>query len=749
VTKQRPPAATPAVDAGSPPTGLDLAAASDAQVGTATTRPAVVPAETRGGEDTRRRGWFWHWNSIVTQYAPLLGLKGVGLLNSYTVWTDRREESPHRGYAFPSQQSEADFYGEDRAELITINKILVALDLIEIRKEMVLRVDPQGRRWRVPHNFYRVKDHADGFNLTGPAVLRVAALADQDKTVYRYVRRVFSPRFSPIDGDNVWHQILPELRQTPLWQRLAERALREEDRASARTRAGHAARRAPAADSPATSLSVPTNGDEPATFTSSNASSSVETPETAETSVASINRGLTFSVDDTNKGLPPVSATSVDSTNDGEATDVDPSNRTYNQSDLTTTNKDGAKTHEPGAGRRTPITGDSEAPHATTSHQSGHSGTVRDQQESPAAPVAQSPETGPGGWSPLLAEAEAATVRAFEEANARVASPAERNLLRGLADRFAVDLAEDPPATGSETPVLGWTRVATAIYEAVEAGSAFVAPRRVREILTRWERDGFPKDGEATPATPRGGTLAVDLLDAQPDVPLPHGHGGRRTWAFVVGRLGATIGRETLAELVTGTAIVGYREGEVTLAVPDATRAERIATTHRELIARKLSEAMRRPVRLVVLTTGGGDRSRRTGPRRHDDGPVTRPTQPRRDRAAETVTTLPVPSFVVAECGLASEQVWSAVLGEIVATNAVSAANFDAWLRATALIGREEMADGRVALVIGVPHALAQRRVGARYLAVLRGAVATVIGAPLAVRVVVSQEWLAESVASA
>ena len=88
----------------------------------------------RAGEDTRRRGWFWHWNNIVTQYAPLIGLKGVGLLNSYTVWTDRREESAYRGYAFPTQQSEAAFYGEDRAELIALNKILVALDLIEIRK---------------------------------------------------------------------------------------------------------------------------------------------------------------------------------------------------------------------------------------------------------------------------------------------------------------------------------------------------------------------------------------------------------------------------------------------------------------------------------------------------------------------------------------------------------------------------------------------------------------------------------------
>src|SRR6187401_1749138 len=151
-------------------------------------------AATRSGDDSRKRGWFWHWNAVITQYAPLIGLKGVGLLNSYTVWTDRREESPHRGYAFPSQQSEADFYGEDRAELITINKILVALDLIEIRKEMVLRTDERGRRWKVPHNFYRVKDHDDDFSLTTRDVMKVVALAAQDRAVYRYVKRIFSPR---------------------------------------------------------------------------------------------------------------------------------------------------------------------------------------------------------------------------------------------------------------------------------------------------------------------------------------------------------------------------------------------------------------------------------------------------------------------------------------------------------------------------------------------------------------------------
>lgn len=52
------------------------------------------------------------------------------------------------GTRSPPQQTEASFYGEDRAELIALNKILVALDLIEIRKEMVTRVDDQGRRWK-------------------------------------------------------------------------------------------------------------------------------------------------------------------------------------------------------------------------------------------------------------------------------------------------------------------------------------------------------------------------------------------------------------------------------------------------------------------------------------------------------------------------------------------------------------------------------------------------------------------------
>ena len=63
------------------------------------------------------------------------------------------------------------------------------------------------------------------------------------RSVYRYVRRIFSRKFAPIGPDNVWHRLLPELRQHPAWERLAARTAAEEDRASARTRAGHANRR--------------------------------------------------------------------------------------------------------------------------------------------------------------------------------------------------------------------------------------------------------------------------------------------------------------------------------------------------------------------------------------------------------------------------------------------------------------------------------------------------------------------------
>jgi hypothetical protein len=541
-----------------------------------TTEPPVTgvvgdasATESRSGDDARRRGWFWHWNSIVTQYAPMIGLKGVGLINSYTVWTDRRETSPHRGYAFPSQQREADFYGEDRAELITINKILVALDLIEIRKEMVLRTDERGRRWKVPHNFYRVKDHGDGFSLTSRDVLKVAELADRDRAVYRYLRRMFSPKFAPIDSQNVWHQILEEVRETEVWQRLAARTAKDESKASARSKAGHAARRV---NDPDAVFSLPTSGDseesEATGLDSANDSRTVGTNDrgvAAETPVAITNTGLATSVEAGNTGFGETGPTTVDPANTAPATSVQPTNSTYYQEETTTTTEDAG---DFGEGAKA---GESIGP-----------GTVPDSSRS-----------------------ESIAINRFEEANARASTPAECRLLRQLADRF------DPAAR--ESGATGWDWLAEAIDDAVSAGSAFVAPRRVREILTRWERDGAPDAGPVTgsrsvslrtdePVTKTrnishrsSGAVRSEAPAREPEaaftVPVVTieacGMTNRQVWAAVISDLQLTgaIGRADVATWLRDAAVLGVRDdGALLVGVPHDLAKRRATGRYREAI---------------------------------------------------------------------------------------------------------------------------------------------------------------------
>jgi len=423
---------------------------------------ADPPAEPTGqpersGEDVRRRGWFWHWNTIITQFAPLIGLKGVGLLNSYTVWTDRRENSPYRGYAFPSQQAEAAFYGEDRGELITINKILVTLDLIEIRKEMVTRTDEAGRRWRVPHNFYRVKDRPEGFVLTPEAVLRVVELADRDDGVYRYIRHIFSPRFAPIDRDNVWHQILPVVRRHPLWQKLAARAAAEDARFSARTRAGHARRKAAAVDAATPDPTVVAPSD-----------------SAAATVVAGSDSASPTTVARSDSGSPPEAVTTVGPSNNEEVSSVAPVDTTYDQ----------------------------DVP-ATTTTTALADGTA------PPADAA----------GPLL-EPSPEVVACYEAANARPASPLERTLLAELEREF-LPLAEargerpadvvvaairEAVASGSRYVAPKRVREILARWarQAVRAGAA--EPRRLTP-------DRTPSAPQSAEAAPLAALLAPATLD--------------------------------------------------------------------------------------------------------------------------------------------------------------------------------------------------------------------------------------------
>jgi hypothetical protein len=95
------------------------------------------------------------------------------------------------------------------------------------------------------------------------------------------------------------------------------------------------------------------------------------------------------------------------------------------------------------------------------------------------------------GSAPEHGPDRAAAVRAFAEANGREASPAEERLLAGIAAE--VDRSRQEGQSLDTTS--GWAVVCAAIYEAVDSGSSFVAPKRVREIVRRWLREGVETSG--------------------------------------------------------------------------------------------------------------------------------------------------------------------------------------------------------------------------------------------------------------
>lgn len=229
----------------------------------------------------------------------------------------------------------------------------------------------------------------------------------------------------------------------------------------------------------------------------------------------------------------------------------------------------------------------------------------------------------------------------FEEANSRQSTPAERRLLRAMAEQFG----------GERGRGHGWRLLTAAIDDAVAAGSAFVAPRRIREILNRWAKDGVPAD-------------YAELLGDVAGTPNRGGNGSK-----------------VAPDRVTH---VRHADGGSPEASP------------RDALARRRSAAMPAPAELP---------------------------EP--------------PSFAIAECGLTNRQVWSAILDTLRTSGEISRSNIDTWLRDAAIVGRGE--DG--AIIVGAPHALAQRRLAGTFKAPLRRALAAVTGASLPVDVVLIREW--------
>jgi hypothetical protein len=138
---------------------------------------------------------------------------------------------------------------------------------------------------------------------------------------------------------------------------------------------------------------------------------------------------------------------------------------------------------------------------------------------------------GPGqGAAPGNGPDRAATLTAFAEANGRIPSAAEERLLERIANEAGVER--------------GWGFVAAAIYEAVDSGSAFVAPKRVREIVRRWLRDGLPaglarelivdEPQGSDSLVEAGGTISGVSESAHPFWVAEAGIGSVQLWAAVV-----------------------------------------------------------------------------------------------------------------------------------------------------------------------------------------------------------------------
>jgi len=631
------------------------------------TAPGVVTAEgaaATAGQDIRHRGWYWHWNTLITQYAPLLGLKGVGLLNSYTVWTDRREGSPHQGYAFPTQDAEGKFYGEGREELITLNKVLVALDLIEIHKEMVLRQDDRNRRWRVPHNFYRVKDPRDGLVLNLPAVVRVLELANRDRNVFRSIRHIFGAQFAPIDRTSIWHYLLPELRQMPLWQQLAERSERER-------RGGKKILALVQPDEMATI-------DTAKTTTVPNTDIDTQSIAGEHEEVSTItDKGIPWNTDFTSRTdgvarfdaeiapeVPDVIPSDADkySMQDEGTTIIEsaspsfviPMDRNYYQegeskeetsTSSTSTRESVSSIFEALAEREERERQGMSTPLATTADGEDARSFLPEQ---PLPPVPDFSEDGMVVVRALdvtepptaVYAQQTATITDIEAAltmtNSRPPSDMEMSLLVQVAREC--DTAAQTQGYGPGTG-LGW--VLAAIWEAVNSGSTrggFIAPKLVAAICDRWVVEGFGSDSRANPHAPPAvhtppPTWPLPAMSGEPPADSPSATipdsasllilpeidyasvpsvttpgtaateaEARRLWDQVMRRLEGVLHPDALERWFVGARVTTIERDRVIVVVPGADTALKLAS-YRGLISRRMSEALGRTVDVVFQAT--------------------------------------------------------------------------------------------------------------------------------------------------
>jgi hypothetical protein len=224
------------------------------------------------------------------------------------------------------------------------------------------------------------------------------------------------------------------------------------------------------------------------------------------------------------------------------------------------------------------------------------------------------PEDGPS---------EVAALHAFESANDRAATPAERKLLRDLAARFE-QVAATAHQERYDVPSSGWAWLEAAVWEAVEAGSAFVAPRRVREILLRWERDGFPQARNPGPSRSEPPREVSNHPAPRENVTPPRalaplftiaevGLSNRQVWAAILTELAqrGDVSRADIETWLRPAALIG-RDGEtLLLGAPNAVARDRIVTRLMPALRQAITVTIGVRVGVEVVVEGETETARR------------------------------------------------------------------------------------------------------------------------------------------
>jgi hypothetical protein len=216
-------------------------------------------------------------------------------------------------------------------------------------------------------------------------------------------------------------------------------------------------------------------------------------------------------------------------------------------------------------------------------------------------------------------------LRAFESANDRAATPAERKLLRDLAARFepvaAAAHQERDDVAGS-----GWGWLEAAVWDAVAAGSAFVAPRRVREILLRWERDGFPQPRDPGPPRPdpqRSLPIGRAPRDDVPQSPAPAplftieevGLSNRQVWAATLAELvqRGDVSRADVETWLRPSGLIGRDGATLLVGTPNAVARDRIVSRLLPALCEALAATIGLAVAIEVVVESRIEESRSRG----------------------------------------------------------------------------------------------------------------------------------------